>query len=61
MPHSSLREHNNPHGRLAQIGQIWSQGTYLTLFSCPEKVFWIWYLKSVVTGFTKTDILTKDR
>ena len=37
--HSSLREPNNPLGRNAQMGQIWPQGTCLTLFSCPEKEF----------------------
>ena len=37
--HSSLREPNNPHGQHAQIGQIWPQGTCLTLFRWPEKEF----------------------
>ena len=60
-PHSSLREPNNPLGRYAQIGQIWPQGTWLTLFSWPEKEFWIWHLTSVRTGLSNTATLTKER
>ena len=37
--HSAPREQNNPQSPLGQMGQIWPQGTCLTLFSWPEKEF----------------------